>query len=150
MEKETQNPQLPQNAVMRGFQLGNYVYDKNDRSNDNYFVIEKIETPDFTDWNSGDEFSCTGKQNGTYYDIVPYGIDIKEDDLLHFGFEKIDHHRYKIKSSDLFDYYYTYSIYDNCFRFCLDDNIICIKTIFYIHQLQNLWFLLAQYWLTLT
>ncbi|WP_298119329.1 hypothetical protein [Flavobacterium sp.] len=69
-------------------------------------------------------------------------IEITEKWLLDFGFEKIDNHRFKIKPSDFFDYYYTYSITDQTFRVYLDNEktIICISCAFSVHELQNLFY----------
>ena len=69
-------------------------------------------------------------------------IEITEDWLEKFGFKKIDHHRFKIQPS-VYEWYYTYSIHDNAFRFYVEDTIVCLSTIFYIHQLQNLFYALT-------
>ena len=68
-------------------------------------------------------------------------INLTEEWLLKFGFEKIDHHRFKIKPSQ-YNWFYTYSIHDNAFRFYVEDVILCLNTIFNVHQLQNLYFVL--------
>ncbi len=68
-------------------------------------------------------------------------INLTEEWLFIFGFKKIDHHRFKIQPSQ-YDWFYTYSIHDNAFRFYVEDIIVCLNTIFYVHQLQNLYFAL--------
>jgi len=75
-------------------------------------------------------------------------IPLTEEWLLKFGFNKIDHHRFKIKPS-IFDWYYTYSTHDNAFRYYVNDVIICIATVFEVHQLQNLYFALTNTELTI-
>ena len=69
-------------------------------------------------------------------------INITEEMLFKFGFKKIDHHRFKIQPSQ-YDWFYTYSIHDNAFRFYVEDTILCLNTIFYVHELQNLYFALV-------
>ena len=68
---------------------------------------------------------------------------LTEEWLVKFGFVKLDYHRFKIKPSHYFDYYYTYSVKDNCFRMYVEDGIMCLSTIEYVHQLQNLYFALT-------
>lgn len=68
-------------------------------------------------------------------------IPLTEEWIVKFGFKKIDHHRFKIQPSQ-YDWFYTYSIHDNAFRFYVEDTILCLNTIFYVHQLQNLYFAL--------
>lgn len=77
-------------------------------------------------------------------------IPISEQWLLEFGFKKIDYHRFKIVTSETADFHYTYSIHDNCFRYYVNDTIVCISTIFDVHELQNLYFALTQTELTLS
>lgn len=69
-------------------------------------------------------------------------IKLTPEWLVNFGFEKIDYHRFKIKPSK-FEWYYTYSTHDNAFRFYVEDTIVCLNVIFYVHQLQNLYFALT-------
>lgn len=69
-------------------------------------------------------------------------IELTEEILLKCGFKKIDHHRFKIIPSQ-FEFYYTISVHDNCFRIYVGDSIICANVIFYLHQLQNLYFALT-------
>lgn len=95
-------------------------------------------------------YQMSVKENTDNLDINEYKpIALTEDWLLKFGFEKIDYHRYKIKPSK-FDWYYTYSTHDNAFRFYIEDTIVCLNVIFYVHQLQNLYFALTGQELTLT
>lgn len=69
-------------------------------------------------------------------------IELIEEILLKCGFKKIDHHRFKIIPSE-YEFYYTISVHDNCFRIYVGDSIICANVIFYLHQLQNLYFALT-------
>lgn len=92
------------------------------------------------------EIKSLHPQNDDVNDEIPFhaifGIKITQEWILKFGFEKIDHHRFKIQPSQ-YDWYYTYSIHDNAFRFYVEDVILCLNTIFYVHQLQNLFFSLT-------
>ena len=72
------------------------------------------------------------------YQLIP----LTEDWLGKFGFVKIDHHRFKIQPSQ-FGWYYTYSIHDNAFRMYVEDSVLCLNTIFNVHEIQNLYFTLT-------
>ena len=72
-------------------------------------------------------------------ELIP--VELTPEWLIKFGFKKIDCHRFKLKPSK-FDWYYTYSFHDNAFRFHVHNTIVCISVIFYVHQLQNLYFAL--------
>lgn len=70
-------------------------------------------------------------------------IILTEEWLLNFGFKKIDYHRFKINPSKIFDYYYTASTHDCSFRFYNDDIITYISDVYYVHEIQNLYYALT-------
>lgn len=127
--------------AVSGFQIGNYVFDKDDKTDLNYYKLVKIECPEYSEWNgSDDEF--VGMFDGSRYGVNPIGIELLEGVLLRFGFEKIDHYRFKIKPNKESEYYYTYSIHDYAFRFYLGESITYITSIYFLHQLQNIYSLI--------
>lgn len=146
-----QAKQLNETAVMRGFQIGNIV----SRSFMNPTPTGLKKEYEHCEIKSLgiERIIVNSKINSnelikmSYDNIKP--VEISEYYLRKFGFEKIDYHRFMIKPSDVFEFYYTYSIHDNAFRFYVGDTIICISTIHYVHQLQNLYFLVQRDWLNL-
>ena len=123
--------------------IGNFVFDDD---TDKIMVVSKIETEEFTDWNSGEEFSITCLEFGTkksYYDGVFRPIPLTEEILLKFGFEKAPL-VYKYSKG-----YFTYDSKLKYFTYFTDiedggyENIIIPKErLKYVHQLQNLYFAL--------
>lgn len=115
---------------VREFRIGNYVNTK--YGNLKVFTINELglEVQDNSGW-----IDYINSEN-----LKP--IEITEEILLKCGFKKIDHHRFKIIPSE-FEFYYTISVHDNCFRIYVGDSIICANVIFYLHQLQNLYFTLT-------
>ena len=144
-------PQCVQTDVMRGLQIGNIV--SRGYMNPAPTGLKKEYEPCEIKSLGIERIIVNSKINSnelikmSYDNIKP--VEISEYYLRKFGFEKIDYHRFMIKPSDNFEFYYTYSIHDNAFRFYVGDTIICISTIFYVHQLQNLYFLLQRDWLNL-
>ena len=121
--------------------LGNFVFD-----DENEVVkIARIETEEYTDWNSGDEFSTTiekGSHNNNYYQSTINGIPITEKWLLDFGFEILTDKTKGFKSNS---YTYTKGI---SFIVHLNDELLSVNfwqgnEKRYVHELQNLFFALT-------
>ena len=95
---------------------GNYVYD--DESND-VMVVAKIETIEYTKWNSGDEFSIVCKKldsDSAYYEGYFRPINLTEEWVFKLGFEKV-----KIPTA-LKDFYIEYYKKDNFIVYLLKDS----------------------------
>jgi len=70
--------------------IGNYAFDS-DRNDPYFYQIVRIETKEYTEWNSGDKFNVIGKIEGSengYYEMNPSPIPLTEEWLERFGFEK--------------------------------------------------------------
>ena len=109
--------------------IGNFVFDDD---TDKIMVVSKIETEEFTDWNSGEEFSITCLEFGTkksYYDGVFRPIPLTEEWLLKFGF----------KYNKGFDIYQKddFIIRRKDFVLCNIDIEVKFE---YVHRLQNAYF----------
>jgi hypothetical protein len=117
--------------------IGNYVNDRLHRE----VVIKKIREEHLIfNLSNGSKI----KHNIKTFEPIP----LTEEWLLKFGFVKLDYHRFKIKPSHYFDYYYTYSVKDYCFRMYVEDAIMCLSTPECVHQLQNLYFAITEEELT--
>lgn len=121
--------------------LGNFVFDDENE----VMKIARIETEEYTDWNSGDEFSTTiekGIHNNNYYQSTINGIPITEKWLLDFGFEILTDKTKGFKSNS---YTYTKGI---SFIVHLNDELLSVNfwqgnEKRYVHELQNLFFALT-------
>ena len=113
------------------FRLGNIVIDAEDRADKNLFVISRIETKEYTNWNSGDEYLCVANTidcKDCYYEIKPFGLRLTDDLLTQLGF---------VKDKTEIEFYYkddfqiqlpAYFKYKDSF----------LRKLKYVHELQNL------------
>jgi hypothetical protein len=132
-------------AQPQELRIGNYLLDDED---DTLVVVSKIETPEYTDWNSGDEFNIVVLKYGTkehYLEGDFRKILLTEEWLLKLGFVwSIQHQAFYLKG---FDY-----VLDVCKDYCrvikhrrTGEVLINVQ---YVHQLQNLYFALTNQELT--
>lgn len=119
--------------------LGNFVFDDENE----VMKIARIETKEYTDWNSGDEFSTTIEKGcNNYYQSIINGIPITEKWLLSFGFEKLTDTTNGFKSNS---YTYTKGV---SFIVHLNNELLSVNfwqgnEKKYVHELQNLFFALT-------
>ena len=125
--------------------IGNLVY--NDK--DEIMKIARIETKEYTDWNSGDDDSITYQHLtniGCYFQGNIKPIPLTENILLKLGFK-------------LFGGWYFYEYFDDgettsfCIKFDSNNNLFAYHTevkdnrpliyVYTTHQLQNLFFCLT-------
>lgn len=126
--------------------LGNLLFDDID---DSIMIVSMIELKEYTEWNSGNDYSLVCKKQGTseYYEGDTFRhIPLTEEWLLKFGFEKFIYEPIKGEEEKCEEYCKgKLSIVDwgrgfimsNSFNFTLR---IELK---YVHQLQNLYFALT-------
>ena len=126
--------------------IGNYVIDEDDRTDSNIYIISRIETEEYTDWNSGDNYNFAVSilnSKDCYYDINPLGIPLTEEWLTNLGAEKykkfIIHDRFVLQWKNGHNYWY---VTDANFQ-------SYITKIEFVHEWQNLFFTLTQKELTL-
>ncbi len=117
--------------------------------------IVRIETKEYTEWNSGDEFSITVQKlnNNRYYQSILKPIPLTEEWLLRFGFKKNEPeisdgyfnwwNKEKSVSVDV-EYVLTDNGIELLYYFVLQDinGSRPYKNIIYVHQLQNLFYCL--------
>jgi hypothetical protein len=77
----------------RELRLGNLVFDNEDRSDARIFKVERIDTPEYAEWNDGEEYnayvSILGKTcKDGIYSLKPSPIPLNEEWLLKMGFEE--------------------------------------------------------------
>jgi hypothetical protein len=111
--------------------IGNLVLDD---TSENIMIVSRIESVDYTEWNSGDQYNICCLQFGTretYYDGNFKPIPLTEEWLLKFDFEITNNFQTK-------DRFQTH-IQDGIIWFEYGYIVIELK---YVHQLQNLYFAL--------
>lgn len=124
--------------------IGNWVLDS-DRDNPYFHQVVRIETKEYTEWDSGNEFNIVCLLEGTkdsYFEIIPSPIPLTEEWLVRFGFRKT------------FDSPFEYFEWTD-HNLQLSEKFDCYlgkftQPIKYVHQLQNLYFALTGEELKLT
>jgi hypothetical protein len=123
--------------------IGNFINDLEDRYDPNIYVVARIESSEYTSWNSGEEYnviaSCLDPEKKGYFEIRPHGIPLTEEWLLKFGFEKI-------KNNGI-----DYELHDCVISFeaewmwISESKLNEVRTLIpkHVHQLQNLYFALT-------
>ena len=124
--------------------IGNYLFD--DETND-IMIVSRIETEEYTEWNSGNEFNIICLKNGfnkTYFEGNFRPIPLTEDILLKCGFKKELDAFYRKNKSQMIEVCF----HDN--GILITNQSVCLSSIKYLHQLQNLYFALTNQELTIT
>jgi hypothetical protein len=107
--------------------IGNYVLDTDD---DSLMVVSRLESTEYTQWNSGDFYNITCKcPNDNYYEGLFKPIPLTEEWLLKFGFKKNDEGRYDKRMELILE--------NKVYHFKQGWTNVELK---YVHQLQNLYF----------
>lgn len=123
--------------------IGNLVLDSN-KDNPYFHQVVRIETKEYTDWNSGDEFNIVCLLEGTkdsYFEMIPSPIPLTEDWLVKFGFVNNSISIYGIDKT-----LNVSAVVDGNYYLYLDDvfgSFYDLNSIQYVHQLQNLYFALT-------
>ena len=93
--------------------IGNYVSDDED---DSIMIVSSIEDPQYTRWNSGDEFNIVCRASSTtYFEGEFKPIELTEGWILQLGFKKV-----KLETA-LKDFYIEYYQKDNFVVYLLSD-----------------------------
>jgi hypothetical protein len=129
--------------------IGNFINDLEDRSDPNIYVVARIESSEYTSWNSGEEYnviaSCLDPEKKGYFEIRPHGIPLTEEWLVKFGFTYNEDHLvyqkegFNITDNTIIEGDYYLACYDAQF----DDWDAMGHAFQYVHQLQNLYFALT-------
>ena len=121
--------------------IGNYLMDD---ESDTLVVVSRIESIEYTNWNSGDEFNIVVLEYGTkerYLEGDFRPIPITEEWLLNLGFTLYNKENpIMFKGVVFIEQRQKTLIGTQFFTFHFDGNTIKIQ---YVHQLQNLYFALT-------
>ena len=137
---------------VKSLRLGNWVLGS-DREDPCLYQVVRIETKEYTDWDSGDEYNVVVKKQGTqegYYNMLPSGIPLTEDPLIRFGFIKANDCEYGINlQTHYFEliaaHGYWYPVYAQVPEMSYEDeHRVNINRIQFVHDLQNLFFALTE------
>lgn len=116
----------------RELRIGNYVTDGCTSSE--IYEILRLQTPEYTNWNSGDEYSVVGTILGeginSCYDIKPIPIPLTEEWLLKFNWKKLDKYTFTLNG---------WFIYKRKRGFVTGSRRRELN-IMYVHVLQNWWY----------
>ena len=139
--------------------IGNWVFDS-DRDDPYFYQIVRIETKEYTDWNSGDKFNVIGKIEGSedgYYEMKPSPIPLTEEWMERFGFIRQGNRNMWVKDKLCIELKELPNIrgeFIEGWYIGLKDlgNVLfhSFMKIEHVHQLQNLYFALKGEELTLT
>lgn len=131
---------------VKELRIGNWVLDS-DRENPYLHQVVRIESEEYTIWNSGDDYNIVVKIEGSedgYFDMKASPIPLSEELLVRFG-AVYSHTVISIKMYKINDYYV--AIREEGFRFIHKSTNTGayepIKDLKYVHQLQNLYFSLT-------
>jgi len=117
--------------------IGNCLY--NDDTDD-IMVVSRIESKDYTKWNNNNEYNIIAFKivtNDGYYEGDFRPIPLTEEWLLKFGFEYRGGHGYKSPMGENFYFSIGNGFIHEMYR---HTNFKGVK---YVHQLQNLYFVLT-------